>query len=289
MTGTDDSQHARMAKAIAFLAERWRDRPDLAQAARAAGLSPWHFERTFTRWVGVSPKRFQGLLALDHAKALLRDGTPVLDAALDTGLSGPARLHDLAVGFDAMSPGEIGSGGEGLTFRYGTAASLFGRVFVTLSPRGVSRLAFVEPGEDDAFLAAEERIWPRARFVADRAGAADVARRLFARAEGSAAPLRLAPRGTNFQVKVWQALMAVPPGSVTTYAAIARALGIPGAARAVGNACAANPIAVLIPCHRVLRETGALGGYAWGLERKRALLAREGAAQREKPNTSCMV
>ncbi len=266
-----------MAEAIVFLSAHWRERPDLARAAHAAGLSPWHFERSFTRWVGVSPKRFQGLLALDHARALLRAGAPVLDAALDTGLSGPARLHDLAVGFDAATPGEIGSGGGGLALAWGVAETPFGRVAAVASARGVTRLAFV--GDDDAaaLVEAERAAWPRARFARDDAAVAGISARLFAPPTPGAGPVRLAPRGTNFQVKVWQALMAVPPGAVTTYGALARAIGAPGAARAVGGACAANPIAVLIPCHRVLRESGALGGYAWGTPLKRALLAREAA------------
>lgn len=268
------AQYARMAKAIAFLAENWQDRPDLATAAGRAGLSPWHFQRAFTRWVGVSPKRFQGLLALDHARGLLRRGAPVLDAALDSGLSGPSRLHDLAVTFDALSPGELAQDGTGLTFTYGVADSLLGRIFVVSSARGITRLAFAEPGDETALRAHEKGAWPEAVFIEDNETAADIARRLFD-PQDNGKPLRLAPRGTNFQVKVWQALLAIPPGSLATYASIAKALGRPGAARAVGTACGANPIAVLIPCHRVLRETGALGGYAFGLARKRALIAME--------------
>lgn len=292
-----DRPYARMARAIAYLADRWEERPDLAHAARAAGLSPWHFQREFRRWVGVSPKRFQGLLTLEHAGALLRAGAPVLDAALAAGASGPSRLHDLAVGFEAATPGEIGSGGAGLTLRHGLAESPFGRLFAAASPRGLVRLAFVEPGDEDGVLAATVRAWPRAAVVADAEMAEGIARAIFAHDARGSGRMRLAPRGTNFQVKVWQALLAVPPGAVTTYAAIARALGTPGAARAVGAACAANPIALLIPCHRVLREGGALGGYAFGGDRKRALIAWEAAAlpaadagtpQRAKPSTSPM-
>lgn len=281
---TETEQYARMADAIAFLTENWRDRPDLATAAARAGLSPWHFQRAFSRWVGVSPKRFQGLLALDHARGLLQRGAPVLDAALDSGFSGTSRLHDLAVTFDALSPGELARGGEGLTFTYGIADSLLGRIFVVSSPRGITRLAFVEPGDEDSLLAHEKSAWPEATFITDNDTAADIARRLFdsrgfdsqeLHSQDKDKPLRLAPRGTNFQIKVWQALLAIPPGSLATYAAIAKALGSPGASRAVGSACGANPVAVLIPCHRVLRGTGALGGYAFGLARKRALIAME--------------
>lgn len=273
---TEDRHYARIAKAIAWLAAHWEERPDLARAARAAGLSPWHFQREFRHWTGVSPKRFLNLLALGEARARLKDGAPVLDAALGAGLSGPSRLHDLAIGFDAASPGEIRAGGAGLTLKYGFAESPFGRVFAAASPRGVTRLAFVED-DDKTALAGERAAWPEARFERDDAVAHDLVERLFA--GGDTGTVRLAPRGTNFQVKVWQALLAIPPGAVTTYAAIARAIGAPGAARAVGSACGANPIALLIPCHRVLRGSGALGGYAFGLTRKRALIAWEAARQ----------
>lgn len=311
MTAPDDPRYARMAKAITALAENWEAAPDLAHAARESGLSPWHFQREFTRWVGISPKRFQGHLALAHAKRSLRRDLPVLESALAAGLSGPSRLHDLAVNFDAASPGEIRSRGRGLALRYGAAETPFGRIFIVSSDRGLVRLAFIEPGaaaEAEA-LAREREAWPQARFAADTVIAGDIAGRVFRQPADRTGGIRLAPRGTNFQIKVWQALLALPPGAVATYAAIARAIGAPKAARAVGGACAANPIAVLIPCHRVLKESGAVGGYAFGPARKRALLAWEAAAwppprammdpvqartgageadQSEKPRTSAM-
>jgi AraC family transcriptional regulator of adaptative response/methylated-DNA-[protein]-cysteine methyltransferase len=248
-----------MAEAIAFLAARWDRPPGLTEAARASNLSPWHFQREFKRWVGVSPKHFQGFLTLNQAKASLKHDLPVLEAALAAGLSGPSRLHDLAVAFDAASPGEIRTGGSGLVLRHGIAETPFGRIFAVVSPRGIVRLTFVEPDAEARALAAERQAWPGARFADDDA------------------PMGLAPRGTNFQIKVWQALLTIPRGAVVSYAMLARAVGAPKAARAIGGACAANPIAVLIPCHRVLRDSGALGGYAFGLERKRALLAWEAA------------
>ena len=294
METEDDRHYARIAKAIAWLAANWEERPDLACAADAAGLSPWHFQREFRLWTGVSPKRFLNLLALDEARARLKAGAPVLDAALGAGLSGPSRLHDLAIGFDGASPGEIRDGGAGLTLTFGFAESPFGRLFVTASPRGVTRLAFVEERRQRRRSRPSTRPGPRHASPAtmpwharSRTGCSPAA---------SAGTVRLAPRGTNFQVRVWQALLAIPPGAVTTYAAIARAIGAPGAARAVGSACGANPVALLIPCHRVLRGSGALGGYAFGLERKRALIAWETAratgevetederVQRVKPN-----
>ena len=266
-----------MAEAIAYLAARWDRPPGLADAARASSLSPWHFQREFKRWVGVSPKHFQGFLTLSHAKDSLKHDLPVLEAALAAGLSGPSRLHDLAVTFDAASPGEIRTGGGGLVLRHGIAETPFGRIFAVLSARGIVRLTFVAPGAEARALATERQAWPKAQFAADHGAVQALAARLFSRPSQTGAPVGLAPQGTNFQIKVWQALLAIPRGAVVSYAMIARAVGAPKAARAIGGACAANPIAVLIPCHRVLRDTGALGGYAFGLERKRALLAWEAA------------
>jgi len=280
MSTDQDRTLARMADAIAYLTEHWDAPPDLSAAARACGMSPWHFQRQFTRAVGVSPKRFTGFLALGHAREALKRDAPVLDAALGAGLSGPSRLHDLAIAFEAATPGEIKSGGAGLEVRFGTADTPFGPIFAAASGRGITRLAFIDGDRDGAAaLASERETWPRAGFVKDPDIAPDIAAALFKRQTAGAAPLRLAPRGTNFQVKVWQALLAIPPGSVATYTAIARAIGTPRAARAVGGACAANPIALLIPCHRVLRQHGALGGYAFGLSRKRALIAWEAAVE----------
>lgn len=278
MSTDQDRTLARMADAISYLTARWADPPALEAAARACGMSPWHFQREFTRAVGVSPKRFTGFLKLSQAKEALRRDTPVLDAAFGAGLSGPSRLHDLTIAFDAASPGEIKSGGAGLEMRFGIAGTPFGPIFVAASSRGITRLAFVDgDGAAAAALLGERETWPRASFHEDPGLAAGIGATLFRPEKAGPAPLRLAPRGTNFQVKVWQALLAIPPGAVATYSAIAQAIGAPRAARAVGGACGANPIALLIPCHRVLRESGALGGYAFGLSRKRALIAWEAA------------
>lgn len=281
MSNDQDSQYARMSAAIAFLAERWETPPSLAEAAEAAHMSPAHFQRAFTRWVGISPKRFTGHLQLNHAKAALQSDAPVLEAALAAGLSGPSRLHDLAVAFEGLSPGEIKSRGGGQEIRYGTAETPFGPIFTAASGRGVTRLAFIGADDGAAAFDAERLAWPEAGFTEDEDLARRIAKQLFSPEPGAAGPLRLAPRGTNFQIKVWQALLAIPPGATATYAMIARAIGAPGAARAVGGACGANPIALLIPCHRVLREGGALGGYAFGLARKRALVAWESARREE--------
>lgn len=277
-----NADYQRIGRAIRYLEEHAADHPDLEQVAEHVGLSKYHFQRLFRRWAGVSPKRFLQLLTVEHAKELLRAGAPVLTTTWETGLSSPGRLHDLFVAVEAMTPGEFGADGAGLEIAWGVHDSPFGAALVACTQRGVCRLRFLDAdptnglaADPEADLLAE---WPAARVVADAGRTREIARRLFERSDGAAArPLPLLVRGTNFQVQVWRALLAIPEGSATTYGRLAVALGRPGAARAVGAACAANRIAWAIPCHRVLRESGALGGYAWGLDRKRAMLAWEGA------------
>lgn len=275
MQPSDDlsRDYARIERAIRHLERHAGDQPELAEVAAAAGLSPYHFQRLFTRWAGVSPKRFVELLTVEHAKDLLRSRASVLDAALAVGLSGPGRLHDRFVALEAATPGEFKAGGAGLTIRWGIHASPFGAVFAALTARGVCRLAFVddEAAEREALAAA----WPGARLVRDDGVTAAVAAAVFAGNGGAKPPLWV--RGTNFQVAVWRALLRVPEGAVCTYGDLAAAIGRPSAARAVGQAVGANPVACLIPCHRVIRTIGALGGYRWGAQRKRALLAWEAA------------
>jgi AraC family transcriptional regulator of adaptative response/methylated-DNA-[protein]-cysteine methyltransferase len=261
---TSAMDYQRVERAIRFLDEHHTEQPSLPRVAAAAGLSESHFQRLFKRWAGVSPKRFLQYATAEHARQLLLDSRPVLEAALDAGLSGPGRLHDLTVNVHAMTPGEIRQGGAGTTVRYGLHDTPFGHCFLARTERGVCALRFGDG------LAEERARWPAAEFVRDDAATAEVAARAFA---GGAISLDL--HGTNFQIRVWEALLRIPTGSVTSYGALARRIERPGAARAVGRAVGSNHIAVLIPCHRVLRETGAFGGYRWGLERKRALLACE--------------
>lgn len=284
----------RIACAIRFLAEHYDSQPRLEDAARAAGLSPFHFQRLFSRYAGVSPKAFIGYLTLERAKKALLEGASVLDAALGAGLSSPSRLHDLCLKVEAMTPGVYARGGAGLVIRYGFHESPFGRALIMTTPKGVCGLAFCEGGEEAALLADMCGRWPRAEYREDAAHTEKIARRIFQTRKGE---LTLHLLGTPWQIKVWQALLAVR--TPTTYGALAKSLDAPRAARAVGAAIGRNPIGYLIPCHRVLAGDGSLHGYHWGCTRKRALLALEAAHQdedaqnreesRHKPSTSAMV
>ncbi len=278
MTNAARSQaadYARVERAIAFLARNADRRPSLAEIARGAGLSPAHFQRLFTRWAGISPKRFLLFLTKEHALSLLRRSTTVLDAAFDAGLSGPGRLHDLLVSAEAATPGEVASGGKGIAITWGFAPTPFGECLLGLTDRGICHLAFVGSGGRPAALGGLRRRWPRATLREDSILAGRTASRAFSGARRGRPGLHLA--GTNFQLKVWEALLRVPAGAATTYAEVARRIGRPTAARAVAGAVAANPVAWIIPCHRVLRSFGGLGGYRWGLERKQAMLGWEAA------------
>jgi AraC family transcriptional regulator, regulatory protein of adaptative response / methylated-DNA-[protein]-cysteine methyltransferase len=271
----------RMAHAIAFLTENWQDQPRLEDAARATGLSPAHFQRQFTRWVGVSPKTFVGCLTLDHARRALEGDSSVMEAAWAAGLSGPSRLHDLALKIEALTPGDLKRRGAGVSIAYGFAPSPFGEALVMRTRHGVCGLGFCAEGEEDIALADMQARWPAADWRHDPAMAAKTMAEIFGR-EGRV-PLHL--MGTPWQVKVWQALLAIPPGRMTTYEAIARQVCTERASRAVGTAVGLNPVSWLVPCHRVLRKSGALAGYHWGLTRKRAMLALEAA---QSPKTSAM-
>ncbi|TCS71508.1 AraC family transcriptional regulator of adaptative response/methylated-DNA-[protein]-cysteine methyltransferase [Sulfuritortus calidifontis] len=274
------NDYDRVARVIRYLDRHRTEQPDLATLAEAAGLSPFHFHRLFRAWAGITPKDFLQCLTLEHAQALLRRGDSVLDAALACGLSGPGRLHDLCVNIEAATPGELKSGGEGWILRAGFAESPFGSCLVAESPRGICHFAFVEPEDRATALAGLQASWPRARLQRDDLAATRLAESIFLRPPASTAlpPLRAFVRGTAFQVRVWRALLAVPPGKLISYGRLAAAIGQPRAARGVGNAVAQNPLAFLIPCHRVIRETGIVGNYRWGAVRKRALLAWESAS-----------
>jgi AraC family transcriptional regulator, regulatory protein of adaptative response / methylated-DNA-[protein]-cysteine methyltransferase len=271
----------RIARAIGYLRRHTAEQPDLAAAARHANLSEHHFQRLFTRWAGVSPKRFVQYLTVEHAKSRLGSGS-VLELAGAVGLSGPGRLHDLFVTLEAMSPGEFRAGGAGLAIRYGVHESPFGPAVVAATARGICGLHFVDRKGDGAEQLRAH--WPAAELRQDAAGTAAIAERVFQPLSSPAGrPLALLVKGTNFQIKVWRALLELPLGSIASYRHIAARIGAPGSARAVGGAIGANPIAWLIPCHRVIRETGLLGGYRWGTDRKASMLGWEAAHAAPRP------
>jgi AraC family transcriptional regulator of adaptative response/methylated-DNA-[protein]-cysteine methyltransferase len=275
------NDYERIARVIRYLDERHVEQPDLSVLSKHVGLSPFHFHRLFTNWAGITPKDFLQCLTQSHARELLRHGKSILDTAIDTGLSGPGRLHDLCVNLEAASPGELKSGGEGWTIEAGVANSPFGRCLVGQSPRGICHFSFVDPGNLNSALAALQADWPKARLHRDDAMATRLSDRFFARHHPARTqtPLRLLVHGTVFQVRVWQALLKIPPGALVSYGSLAAAIDQPAAARAVGSAVGQNSLAYLIPCHRVIRETGIIGDYRWGSVRKRALVAWESAAR----------
>lgn len=275
----DCVDYDRIEKAIRFIQEHAADQPSLDAVAEHVGLSPCHFQRLFKRWAGVSPKRFLQYLTVERAKELLRASSPVLDAAHEVGLSGPGRLHDLFVSVEAVTPGEFKAFGEGLEIRYGFHSSPFGLCLAALTRRGLCALRFVEEGARGPAVAELRKDWKGAELLEDPESTGAVVERIFSRAGTCAQrPLRLLLRGTNFQLRVWEALLRIPEGALVSYRALAGAVGRPKATRAVANAVGANPVAYLIPCHRVLRSSGELGGYRWGTARKGAILGRELAA-----------
>lgn len=271
------NHYERIASVIRYLDEHHHEQPDLATLAECAGLSPCHFHRLFSEWAGITPKSFLQCLTLAHARQLLDEGASVLDAALAAGLSGPGRLHDLCVTLEAASPGEMKSGGAHREVSFGYAATPFGLALIAENPRGLCHLSFLDTADEATATGRLIDDWPHAHLHRDDPAAQALARRIFSgKARNPAgAPLRAFVTGTAFQVRVWRALLAIPPGHLTTYGRLAAAVGHPAATRAVGTAVGRNPLAWLIPCHRVIRETGALGGYRWGTVRKRAMLARE--------------
>jgi AraC family transcriptional regulator of adaptative response/methylated-DNA-[protein]-cysteine methyltransferase len=274
------NEYERIARVIRHLESHRTEQPDLSSLANVAGLSPSHFHRLFSVWAGITPKDFLQCLTLAHARALLQKGASVLDAALASGLSGPGRLHDLCIILEAATPGEVKSGGAGWALGAGFADSPFGRCLIGGSTRGLCHLSFHDEN-DAAALAALHAHWPGARLRRDDAYAERLAGEIFATpGDRSARPaLRAFVQGTQFQVRVWRALLQVPPGALVSYGRLAAAIDEPGAARAVGAAVGRNPLAYLIPCHRVIRETGVIGEYHWGAVRKRAMVAWECAAR----------
>jgi AraC family transcriptional regulator, regulatory protein of adaptative response / methylated-DNA-[protein]-cysteine methyltransferase len=263
-------------RAIGHIREHWRQQPEVEAIAEAAGVTPTELHHLFRRWAGLTPKAFLQALTLDSARQLLRDSASVLDATYEVGLSGPGRLHDLFVTHEAMSPGEWKSGGEGLTIWFGFHPSPFGKALVMATERGLAGLAFADAGEEEATLADMKGRWPKAHYIVDAARTAPLAQRIFDPKEWQAEqPLRIVLIGTDWEVRVWEALLKIPMGRVATYSGIAGKVCTPAAARAVGAAVGKNPICFVVPCHRVIGKSGELTGYHWGITRKRAMLGWE--------------
>lgn len=263
------SDYARIASAIRYLDDSATEQPSLAEVAAHVGLSEHHLQRVFRRWAGVSPKRFLQFLTLTHARQLLEDSHSSVQVAMQTGLSGPGRLHDLVCTIEAATPGELKKGG--MRIRFGIAEGLYGRVLIGRTDRGVCWLDFLPDDMNQAIAVGRlARAWPGAVLIHRPDEAGELVARIFA----GERPALLAT-GTNFQLQVWRALMRIPPGCVTSYGALAAAIGRDGASRAIGRAVGSNPIGYLIPCHRVIRQTGGFASYRWGLVRKKALLGHE--------------
>jgi len=279
--GRATSDYQRIAAAIAFISERARSQPSLDEIAAHVHLSAYHFQRLFTRWAGITPKRFLQVLTLEHAKRLLQESRSLLEVSDSVGLSSGSRLHDHFIRLEAVTPGDFKRGGAGLTIRYAAHTTPFGDAFVAATERGVCHLAFADEEGIDAHLDALRQQWPNAALQEHPAATRPIVDAMLGRTK-SDVPLSLYVSGTNFQTNVWRALLQIPMGSVMSYSQFAATLGRPRAARSVASAIAANPVAFLIPCHRVIRESGQVGEYHWGGQtRKRAILAWETACRIE--------
>jgi AraC family transcriptional regulator of adaptative response/methylated-DNA-[protein]-cysteine methyltransferase len=262
-------------QAIRFLEDRFRQQPGLDEIAASVHLSKYHFQRLFKRWAGISPTQFLHFLTVEYAKERLRESRSVLGATLDAGLSSAGRLHDLFVTHEAVTPGEFRRQGVGLRIAYGFHDTPFGRCLAATTARGICALQFVQQADGAKDLEALARRWPRARLAEDPSDTAPLVERIFSVHGEPARPFHLLLKGTNFQVKVWQALLAIPPGAMVSYQDVAAYVGQPKASRAVGRAVAENPVAYLIPCHRVITSAGVAHRYRWGTARKKAMLGWE--------------
>jgi AraC family transcriptional regulator, regulatory protein of adaptative response / methylated-DNA-[protein]-cysteine methyltransferase len=294
--GADPADYALVRRTLEAITEEYREQPELEALASSLGVAPVTLVRTFQRWCGLTPKGFLQAVTLDRARRMLDGGLPLLDASFELGLSGPGRLHDLFVTHEAMSPGEWKARGAGLAISWGFHDSPFGTALVMATPRGLCGLAFADdeanaaPGgisgksgrtgsySRKAALDDMMRRWPEAHYSEDRAATAPYAARAFDTAQWRAdRPLRVVLIGTDFEVRVWEGLLDIPPGRLDTYSGLASKIGRPDASRAVGTAVGKNPVSFVVPCHRVIGKSGALTGYHWGLTRKRAMLGWEAA------------
>ncbi|HJW33744.1 MAG TPA: methylated-DNA--[protein]-cysteine S-methyltransferase [Holophagaceae bacterium] len=270
------SDYTRIEQAIRLLQARAQEQPSLAEVAAAIGLSEFHFQRLFQRWAGLSPKRFLQVLTLAEAKRMLAESRSLLDTSYEVGLSSPSRLHDLFLSLERMTPGEYKAQAAGLTIRWGVEETPFGPALFAALDRGLCGLSFLAEDDPEAAFAQLRERWPEATLEASPTAIRPLAEAFAARMAGRTdQPLALVLKGTPFQLRTWEALLRIPAGHALAYADVAKLTGSPGASRAVGSAVGANPIAGLIPCHRVIQGTGALGDYRWGAPRKAALLAVE--------------
>ncbi len=282
LTMTELSEdYQRIEKAIHYLEINFDRQPELPEIAAAVNMSEFHFQRLFSRWVGISPKRFLQFLTKEHAKALLLRSKNLLETTYDSGLSSPGRLHDLFVTCEAVTPGEFKAHGDGLAVRYGVHPSPFGECLIAETDRGICNLMFLNPANETAALQQLRRQWKNANIVKNQPATERYVEQIFDLQKGlQESPLHLLLKGTNFQIKVWEALLQVPRGAVVTYTDIAQMIDKPKAVRAVANAIANNPIAYLIPCHRVIQKGGNFHNYRWGAARKKAILFHESVDQK---------
>lgn len=271
------SDYARIADAIRFIASQVERQPTLDEIAAHVHLSPFHFQRLFSRWAGVTPKRYLQVLTLERAKALLQESRPLLEVADTLGLSSGSRLYDHFVQLEAVTPGEYKQRGAGLVIDHGVHDTPFGQAFVALTPRGVCNFSFLDEKAPEVPLAALAHNWPAATLQEAPSRTQNVINTMFDGSKAPDRPISLHVSGTNFQISVWRALLQIPPAKVVSYAQVASAVGNPKAARAVGLAVGANPVALMIPCHRVIQQNGKLGGYHWGETRKQAIHVWEAA------------
>ncbi|MDB9517212.1 methylated-DNA--[protein]-cysteine S-methyltransferase [Roseofilum reptotaenium CS-1145] len=281
-----NEDYTRIAEAIAFMRQHHLNQPDLARVAQHIGLSKYHFQRLFTQWAGISPKRFLQYLTVEYAKSQIQQSKNLLDLTSDIGLSSPGRLHDLFVTLEAMSPGEFKAGGAGLHIAYDFYPTQFSLSLIATTPRGVCNLYFLAETERKQAEQILRKSWPNSEIIRDKDATEPLFQQIFHSEPLNHAqqPLALLVKGTNFQIQVWRALLNIPFAQITSYQTIANTIGRPTAVRAVANAIGKNPISYLIPCHRVIRQSGELGGYRWGLERKSAMMGWEASYSASRGN-----